>query len=61
VIVGDAELEDRLLPTIRRLVRDNEQRNAMREAMLSLAKPGAARSIARLVVEMASQTAQERN
>jgi UDP-N-acetylglucosamine--N-acetylmuramyl-(pentapeptide) pyrophosphoryl-undecaprenol N-acetylglucosamine transferase len=61
VIVEDAELKDRLLPTIRRLMRDNEQRNSMRESMLSLAKPGAARSIARLVVEMASQTAQERN
>ena len=60
VIVEDAELNERLLPAIRNLMRTGSRRTAMREAMQSLAQPQAADSIAGLVYEMASQTAQER-
>lgn len=60
LIVEDAELGERLLPAIRQLMRAGKQRSAMRDAMLSLAMPQAASSIAGLVYEVASQTAQER-
>jgi UDP-N-acetylglucosamine--N-acetylmuramyl-(pentapeptide) pyrophosphoryl-undecaprenol N-acetylglucosamine transferase len=60
VIVEDADLQVKLLPVIRELMRDSDRRASMQEAMQSLAKPNAARSIAELVHELASQTAQER-
>jgi UDP-N-acetylglucosamine--N-acetylmuramyl-(pentapeptide) pyrophosphoryl-undecaprenol N-acetylglucosamine transferase len=60
VIVEDADLQVKLLPVISELMRDSDRRASMQEAMQSLAKPNAARSIAELVHELASQTAQER-
>lgn len=44
-ILADADLKTELLPTLRRLIGDNEQRAKMGQAMQGLAQPQAARSI----------------
>ncbi len=46
VIVPDPELDDRLLPTVRDLLKDNKKLEEMAFAAAKLAKPQAARSIA---------------
>lgn len=54
IVVPDEELSTRLLPTIRDLFKDHKQKDKMRQAMLSLAVPEAAKSIANLLRGMVS-------
>jgi len=49
VILDDADLEDKLLITVRDLARDPGMRNYMQTAMRSLAQPKAAQSISQLL------------
>jgi UDP-N-acetylglucosamine--N-acetylmuramyl-(pentapeptide) pyrophosphoryl-undecaprenol N-acetylglucosamine transferase len=49
LVLQDDKLADELLPTIRGLFSDHNQRESMRRAMQSLAKPNAAESIAELL------------
>ncbi len=52
VMIRDEALDEELLPTIRRLMRDPEELNKMRKAMASLAHPDAADKIAKLIQEL---------
>jgi UDP-N-acetylglucosamine--N-acetylmuramyl-(pentapeptide) pyrophosphoryl-undecaprenol N-acetylglucosamine transferase len=54
VVVQDSELPGRLLPVVLELVHDGERRAQMRQSMLNLAHPQAARNIAGLLVDLAS-------
>jgi UDP-N-acetylglucosamine:LPS N-acetylglucosamine transferase len=54
LLVQDAELPERLLPVVLELVRDERRRARMRQSMLNLAHPQAARSIAALLVDLAN-------
>jgi UDP-N-acetylglucosamine:LPS N-acetylglucosamine transferase len=54
LLVQDAELPERLLPVVRELVHNEQRRAQMRQSMLNLAHPQAARSIAALLVDLAS-------
>lgn len=49
VVLQDDELNEKLLPTIHDLLEDQTQRKRMSQAMLSLATPKAAESIAGLL------------
>ena len=53
-VVQDDELPERLLPMVLALINDSERRAQMRQSMLKLAYPQAARSIAGLLVDLAS-------
>jgi undecaprenyldiphospho-muramoylpentapeptide beta-N-acetylglucosaminyltransferase len=53
-IIENAVLEERLIPTLDRLIPDRTTMAAMRKAMLSLATPNAAEKIASLLLELAS-------
>jgi UDP-N-acetylglucosamine--N-acetylmuramyl-(pentapeptide) pyrophosphoryl-undecaprenol N-acetylglucosamine transferase len=55
LIVQDADLPSRLLPVVLDLARNPGKREQMRQAMLSMAKPEAARSIANLLMDMVGQ------
>jgi UDP-N-acetylglucosamine--N-acetylmuramyl-(pentapeptide) pyrophosphoryl-undecaprenol N-acetylglucosamine transferase len=54
VLVPDAELPERLLPVVLELMGDSQRRARMRQSMLGLAHPQAARDIAALLVDLAS-------
>lgn len=49
VVIQDERLADELLPAVRKLISNRRQREKMQQAMLSLAKPNAAESIAELL------------
>ena len=59
VILADADLPARLLPLVQELVRDRPRREAMRQAMLALARPQAAREIAGLLEGLAASQSGE--
>ncbi len=59
VVVQDADLRTELLPTINRLMHDDEQRNTMLQAMKHLGKPTAAADVARLVLSCGGWTGGE--
>ena len=52
-IIKDGDLSTNLLPTIRALLSDRSRRESMSRAILGLAKPDAARSIAQLLYDLA--------
>jgi UDP-N-acetylglucosamine--N-acetylmuramyl-(pentapeptide) pyrophosphoryl-undecaprenol N-acetylglucosamine transferase len=52
-IIKDEDLSSNLLPTIRALLLDRSRRDSMSRAILGLANPDAARSIARLLYDLA--------
>jgi len=52
-IIKDEDLATNLLPTIRALISDRSRRDSMSRAILGLAKPDAARSIAKLLYDLA--------
>jgi UDP-N-acetylglucosamine:LPS N-acetylglucosamine transferase len=52
-IIKDEDLATNLLPTIRALISDRGRRDSMSRAILGLAKPDAARSIAQLLYDLA--------
>ncbi len=54
LLLQDAELPERLLPVVLELIHDSQRRAQMRQSMLNLAHPQAARSIAGLLVDLAS-------
>ncbi len=54
LLLEDAELPTRLLPTVLDLMRDRPRRDRMRASMRSLANPNAARDIAGLLLRLAS-------
>jgi len=56
VILEDAEMQEKLLPVVTALMRDDIRRNDMKNAMRSLSKPDSAESIASLVLETAGIT-----
>jgi UDP-N-acetylglucosamine--N-acetylmuramyl-(pentapeptide) pyrophosphoryl-undecaprenol N-acetylglucosamine transferase len=60
LIVNDADLPDQLLMVVRSLIRDRERRVKMSQAMSSLARPEAAKSIAHLLQNLAMEGGQER-
>ena len=53
VLVRDEELQDRLLPEVLSLIDDQEQLKSMRSALKEMAKPAAAKIIARELVALA--------
>ena len=55
VLIRDEDLAEKLLPEIRFLVRDGEKREAMRAALRQLARPDAAKKIARQLFNMADE------
>jgi len=55
VIVDDSDLQEQLLPVVRRLFRDVPGLDRMRAAMRSLARPQAASDIAGLIQTLASE------
>lgn len=55
LIIENAELPQKLADTVETLMRQPQQRAAMRQAMLSLARPQAAQQIAGLVADLAAQ------
>jgi UDP-N-acetylglucosamine:LPS N-acetylglucosamine transferase len=56
VVVENAALEERLLPTLSSILDDKARLQSMQKAMASLAQPVAAKKIASLVVELAERT-----
>jgi UDP-N-acetylglucosamine--N-acetylmuramyl-(pentapeptide) pyrophosphoryl-undecaprenol N-acetylglucosamine transferase len=54
LLIPDAELPERLLSVVLELVHDGQRRAQMRQSMLNLAHPQAARDIAGLLVDLAS-------
>jgi UDP-N-acetylglucosamine--N-acetylmuramyl-(pentapeptide) pyrophosphoryl-undecaprenol N-acetylglucosamine transferase len=61
LIIQDAELPERLLPVALDLLRDSQRRAQMRQSMLNLARPQAARGIAGLLVDLAGSKATRRD
>ncbi|MCC6957845.1 MAG: UDP-N-acetylglucosamine--N-acetylmuramyl-(pentapeptide) pyrophosphoryl-undecaprenol N-acetylglucosamine transferase [Anaerolineales bacterium] len=55
LVVTDQDLPDRLVGLVHELINDPERRARMGRAMRSLAKPGAARSIAELITGLVGQ------
>jgi UDP-N-acetylglucosamine--N-acetylmuramyl-(pentapeptide) pyrophosphoryl-undecaprenol N-acetylglucosamine transferase len=55
VIVEDADLGDRLLPVVSELLADSSRLRAMAEAARRVAVPGAAKAIARHLVDLAGE------
>jgi UDP-N-acetylglucosamine--N-acetylmuramyl-(pentapeptide) pyrophosphoryl-undecaprenol N-acetylglucosamine transferase len=55
LLLEDRDLPEKLLPTVLGLVRDRSRREAMRQAMRSLARPDAARSIAHIIRDLAAR------
>ncbi len=53
LILEDAELGEKLLPTVRGLLSDQTRLARMRENMMNLARPDGARNIARVLIEVA--------
>jgi len=53
-MIEDQDLPDKLFPTVQALVRDRARREAMRQAMQSLAHPAAAQSIAHMIRDLAA-------
>lgn len=61
VVIEDEVLSAKLLEVVKGLLNDRPRFVSMRMAMASLARPQAAETIARLILEMASQVSQGRN
>ena len=55
VLVEDADLEARMLPTVRRLFEENVRLNEMRESARSLARPDAAKRVAEHLLSLAQK------
>lgn len=55
LIIRDADLSQQLLPVVRKLMDDTAQREKMHQAMLSLAHPEAAHTIAKLLHHVAGK------
>jgi UDP-N-acetylglucosamine--N-acetylmuramyl-(pentapeptide) pyrophosphoryl-undecaprenol N-acetylglucosamine transferase len=55
VLIRDEDLAEKLLPEIQSLMRNGEKREAMRAALRQLARPDAAKKIARQLFDMADQ------
>lgn len=53
VLIHDEELHRQLTPTLLKLVQDQDQRRLMEEALVRIAKPGAAGAIAAQVIQLA--------
>jgi len=53
-MITDGDLSTRLLPALQRLLKDDNARHAMRNAMQSLGQPQASQAIANLVRELAA-------
>jgi undecaprenyldiphospho-muramoylpentapeptide beta-N-acetylglucosaminyltransferase len=60
VMVRDEELQEKLLPVVQDLMGDSSKLERMRRAMHSLAHPGAAKSIAGLLFDLAAETSPRR-
>ncbi len=60
VVVNDADLPTQLLPVVQDLIRDTPRRDRMRQSMLLLARPEAAKVIAGLLQNLAIGQGQER-
>jgi UDP-N-acetylglucosamine--N-acetylmuramyl-(pentapeptide) pyrophosphoryl-undecaprenol N-acetylglucosamine transferase len=58
LVIPDEQLAERLLPSIRELLHQPEQRQAMRRALHSLRRPGAADAIAGQLLELAGGSTQ---
>jgi UDP-N-acetylglucosamine--N-acetylmuramyl-(pentapeptide) pyrophosphoryl-undecaprenol N-acetylglucosamine transferase len=50
LMVEDAKLPEKILPTVRTLMRDPGRREQMRKSVRSLAQPDAAKSIAQVLI-----------
>ena len=61
LVVEDQDLPDRLTGLVHELINDSERRARMSQAMRDLAKPDAARSIARLILNLSGQASREGN
>jgi UDP-N-acetylglucosamine--N-acetylmuramyl-(pentapeptide) pyrophosphoryl-undecaprenol N-acetylglucosamine transferase len=55
VVVENAALEERLLPTLSSILDDKTRLHAMQKAMTSLAQPDAAKKIASLLIELSER------
>jgi len=55
IMIGDGELADRIYGLVRDLMKDDDKRNAMRQAMQKLAKPHAAVAIIEAMVNLFAQ------
>ena len=60
VVIEDSELTDQLLPRVRALMGEQIRLDEMSQAMRRLARPGAANHIARILLELAGESQQER-
>ncbi len=60
IVLQDADMQQQLLPMVLELIHNPQKRDDMRAAMRSLARPEAAESIARLLVELSSRKSGER-
>jgi UDP-N-acetylglucosamine:LPS N-acetylglucosamine transferase len=60
-MIKDENLSAHLLPTIRALILDRPRRESMRQAVLGLAKPDAAHSIAHMLHDLAKDYSQRGN
>jgi UDP-N-acetylglucosamine--N-acetylmuramyl-(pentapeptide) pyrophosphoryl-undecaprenol N-acetylglucosamine transferase len=60
LIINDADLSCRFLRVVQDLMRDSDRRERMRQAMLSLARPEAAKAIAQLLHDLSLERGQER-
>jgi len=60
LIINDADLSDQFSVVVRDLMRDSDRREKMRQAMLRLSRPEAAKSIAHLLQNLAMEQGQER-
>jgi UDP-N-acetylglucosamine--N-acetylmuramyl-(pentapeptide) pyrophosphoryl-undecaprenol N-acetylglucosamine transferase len=61
MILNDTDLGEHLLPLIETLIKDDDKRRRMREAMQSLAQPAAAKKISKLLHQLAHDANRERN
>ena len=53
MMIRDEDLQERLLPEVLALVRDQERLDRMRTALKKMAKPEAAKTIARELINLA--------
>jgi len=60
IVIEDSELTDQFLPQVRALMGEQIRLDEMRQAMRRLAKPAAANHIARILLELAGESQQER-
>jgi UDP-N-acetylglucosamine--N-acetylmuramyl-(pentapeptide) pyrophosphoryl-undecaprenol N-acetylglucosamine transferase len=56
VLIENSLLDEQLMPTLSSILDDKTHLDSMKQAMISLAQPGAARNIADLVLKLAERT-----